>query len=126
MASLRHQSIRRWVWWLLALMTALVLAFCCFLAYGLRFNADTDQAVNELLAQDLVSPAPLLVPPSPAQVGTVWLPAPKELAVASDPPDPDPHMKGWGPCQTLLRQNRRSETRWPARARAANDQAFQR
>jgi hypothetical protein len=45
-----------------------VLAFCGYLLFALRQEKDHDQAVSELLIEDLTSQQPILVPPVPAPV----------------------------------------------------------
>ena len=59
------------------LVCALLIAFCCYLARGLRTEGDANPEINELLVMDLVSEQPMLMPPFPGQgVGTARLSEP--------------------------------------------------
>ena len=73
----------------LVLVAALVLAFCCLLAHGLRKQgSDSDPTISELLVADLVSPQPLLLPPFPPPPGTTrLLPPPQDGGHVPETPD---------------------------------------
>lgn len=90
-AERREQAEQRWMESMLApaieslgalLVCALLVAFGCYLARGLRTETDANPEINELLVMDLVSDEPRLLPSLPTPgVGAARLP---ELDVFPD------------------------------------------
>ena len=67
------------------LVCALLIAFCCYLASGLRSESDANPELNELLVMDLVSEQPMLLPPPSTQgVDRARLPGPDVVPNESD------------------------------------------
>jgi hypothetical protein len=68
------------------LVCALLIAFCCYLARGLRNESDANPELNELLVMDLVSEQPMLLPHFSTQgVDGARLPGPDVAPNESEP-----------------------------------------
>ena len=58
-----------------AALCVVTIGFCWYLLFGLRHHDNSDQVLNELLVEDLVSESPMLLPLASSSIERVALPA---------------------------------------------------